>query len=68
MLSINLEPEIEKRLELLAQKAGRTASVYAQEAILEHLEEMEDIFLAKERLEKPGKTYSREEVKRELGL
>jgi RHH-type rel operon transcriptional repressor/antitoxin RelB len=68
MLSIHLEPEIEKRLELLAQKTGRTAACYAREAILEHLEEIEDTFLAKERLENPGKTYSQQEVKRELGL
>jgi RHH-type rel operon transcriptional repressor/antitoxin RelB len=68
MLAIRLDPEIEKRLELLARKTGRTKTFYAREAILEHLEDLEDIYLAGDRLKNPGKTYSAEEVKRELGL
>ncbi|MFT3990386.1 MAG: DUF6290 family protein [Luteolibacter sp.] len=68
MLAIRLSPEIEKRLELLAKKTGRTKTFYAREAILEHLEDLEDIYLASERLKRPSKTYSAEEVKDELGL
>jgi RHH-type rel operon transcriptional repressor/antitoxin RelB len=68
MLAIRLDPEIERRLELLAKKTGRTKTFYAREAILEHLEELEDVYLATQRLERPGKTYSAEEVKHELGL
>jgi RHH-type rel operon transcriptional repressor/antitoxin RelB len=68
MLAIRLDPEIERRLELLAKKTGRTKTFYAREAILEHLEDLEDIYLATQRLERPGKTYSAEEVKHELGL
>ena len=68
MLAIRLDPEIERRLELLAKKTGRTKTFYAREAILEHLEDLEDIYLATRRLERPGKTYSAEEVKHELGL
>jgi hypothetical protein len=29
---------------------------------------LEDVYLATQRLERPGKTYSAEEVKHELGL
>ena len=36
--------------------------------VLEHLEDLEDVYLATQRLERPGKTYSAEEVKHELGL
>ena len=68
MLAIRLDPDTEKRLELLAKKTGRTKTFYAREAILEHLEDLEDIYLASKRLERPAKTYSAEEVKHELGL
>ena len=68
MLAIRLDPEIENRLALLAKKTGRTKTFYAREAILEHLEDLEDGYLALERLRKPGRIYTSEEVKRGLGL
>ena len=68
MLAIRLDPEIESRLERLAQKTGRTKTFYAREAILEHLDDLEDIYLVKQRLERPGKTLSAEDVKHVLGL
>ena len=68
MIAIRLAPEIEARLERLAKKSGRTKTSYAREAILEHLEDLEDINLAAKRLDRPAKTYSAEEVKHELGL
>jgi RHH-type rel operon transcriptional repressor/antitoxin RelB len=68
MLAIRLDTEIEARLDRLAKRTGRTKTFYAREAILEHLEDIEDTYLAIERLEKPDKLYSMQEVKRELGL
>lgn len=68
MLALRLNPEIEERLDRLAKKTGRTKSYYAREAILEHLDDLEDTYLAIQRLERPGQTYSAKEVKRELGL
>lgn len=68
MLAIRLDPEIESRLERLAKQTGRTKTFYAREAILEHLDDLEDIYLASRRLKRPAKTYSAEEVKHELGL
>ena len=68
MLAIRLDAEIEERLSALARKTGRTKTFYAREAILEHLDDMEDYYLAIETLQDPGRLYSREEVKRELGL
>ena len=68
MLAIRLDPEIEKRLENLAKKTGRTKTFYVREAILEHLEDLEDVYLATQRLQRPAKSHSAEEVKRELGL
>ncbi len=46
MLAIRLSPSIEKRLEKLARRTGRTKTFYAREAILAHLEELEDLYLA----------------------
>ncbi len=68
MLAIRLDAKTEKRLDNLAKKTGRTKTFYAREAILEHIEDMEDVYLAAERLKHPVKTYSAEDVKRELGL
>jgi RHH-type rel operon transcriptional repressor/antitoxin RelB len=52
MLALRLPEEIESRLEALARKTGRTKSYYAREAILRHLEDLEDAHLARERLKK----------------
>ncbi|MGB2623737.1 MAG: TraY domain-containing protein [Candidatus Acidiferrum sp.] len=52
MLAIRLPQSIEKRLEKLARRTGRTKTFYAREAILQHLEELEDVYLAEARLER----------------
>ena len=62
MLAIRLPEDIEKRLAELARKTGRTKSFYARQAILEHLDEMEEIYLAIERIETPGKRWTQQEV------
>jgi RHH-type rel operon transcriptional repressor/antitoxin RelB len=51
MLAIRLPEEIEKRLEVLAKRTGRTKTFYAREAILEHLDDLEDLYLAESRLQ-----------------
>lgn len=51
MLALRLPPELEARLDALAKATGRTKSFYAREAILEHITELEDIYLAEQRLE-----------------
>jgi RHH-type transcriptional regulator, rel operon repressor / antitoxin RelB len=50
MLALRLPPEIEKRLATLARRTGRTKSFYAREAILRHIEDLEDYHLARRRL------------------
>jgi len=52
MLAIRLPQSVEKRLEKLARRTGRTKTFYAREAILEHLEEIEDLYLAERALER----------------
>jgi len=50
MLAIRLPEEIEERLNVLAKETGRTKTFYVREAILEHLDDMEDVYLAEKRL------------------
>jgi len=50
MLVIRLPAEVEARLENLAKATGRTKTFYAREAILEHLDDLEDLYLAEQRL------------------
>ena len=68
MLVIRLPTDIESRLSSLAQKTGRSKSFYAREALEHYLEEMEDYYLAQERLRLSEKTWSQEEIERELGI
>jgi RHH-type rel operon transcriptional repressor/antitoxin RelB len=51
MLAIRLPQSLEKRLEKLARRTGRTKSFYVREAILQHLEDLEDLYLAERSLE-----------------
>jgi len=51
MLAIRLPEKIEKRLDRLAKRTGRTKTYYAREAILQHLDDLEDIYLAEKELE-----------------
>ena len=52
MLAIRLPQSIEKRLEKLAKRTGRTKTFYARQAILQHLEDLEDIYLAERSLDR----------------
>lgn len=72
MLAIRLPQSIEDRLERLAKRTGRTKTYYAREAILKHIEDLEDVYEAERVLERvrAGKeqTYSLDEVTKRLGL
>ena len=50
MLAIRLPQEIEQRLEALALATGRTKTFYARAAIVEYLGDLEDLYLAEQRL------------------
>lgn len=68
MIAVRLPPGIEKRLEKLARKTGRSKTFYVREAILQHLEDLEDYYLAVKRLEENLPGVPLEEVERRLGL
>ena len=71
-LAIRLPESIEKRLEELARRTGRTKTFYVREALLQHLEDMEDRYLtehAPERIRSgESRTSSLAQVKKRLGL
>ena len=72
MLAIRLPQSIEKRLEKLARRTGRTKTYYVREAILEHLEDLEDMYLAEGALERirsgEEQTIPLKDVKKRHGL
>lgn len=72
MLAIRLPEEIETRLDVLAKATGRTKSYYAREAILAHLDDLEDAYMAerayKDFMSSGEKGIPLEEVERRLGL
>jgi RHH-type rel operon transcriptional repressor/antitoxin RelB len=68
MLAIRLPNEIEQKLNDLAKKTGRTKTFYAREAIIEYLQDLEDIYTAQKRLSKNGKRLSLKEMKQHLEL
>lgn len=72
MLAIKLPTEIENRLEALAQTTGQSKEFLAREAILEYLGDLEDLYLAEQRLMDiragRSKTLTLEEVEHDLGL
>ena len=68
MLSIRLSEQTEKRLEKLSKKTGRTKTYYVREAVEEHLDTLEDIYLSLSRLEKPSRKWKLEDLEQNLDL
>ena len=71
MLAVRLPADVEARLDSLAKATGRTKSFYARQAILQHLDDLEDLYIAERRLRdyRDGKedTVPLEEVMRRAG-
>ena len=70
MLSIRIPKEIDARLERLADEAGQTKNDYARKAILERIEQIEDLHSAEQVLDRlrngEERVVSSEEMWREL--
>ena len=71
-VSIRLPDDVSTRLQDLAQRTGRSKTFYMVEAIREHLDDLEDVYLAEQRLtdHRAGKTRAvpLEEVMKRYGL
>jgi len=70
MLAVRLGEEVERRLDRLAARTGRTKTFYARQAIEAHLDDLEDFYLAEDRLRdfRSEEAVSLEQLKAELGL
>ncbi len=70
MLAVRLDADIERRLQALAAKTGRTKTFYARAAILAHLDDLEDFYLADERMRdfRAEDAIPLADLKAELGL
>ena len=49
-VSLRLPDEVSRRLQQLADRTGRSKTFYMIEAISEHLDDLEDLYLAEQRL------------------
>lgn len=71
-ISLRLPDDVEARLKNLAAKTGRSKTFYAIEAICEYIDDLEDLYLAEQRLidirAGRSKTVSLEEVMKRHGL
>jgi RHH-type rel operon transcriptional repressor/antitoxin RelB len=50
MLALELHPELEVRLEEVAALTARSKSDIVQEALIEHIDDIEDLAVARQRL------------------
>ena len=70
MLAVRLDAETEARLTRMAARTGRTKTFYARAAIAAHLDDLEDFYLAEERLRdfRSDEAIPLATLKAELGL
>ena len=68
MATFRLNKELENRLDHLAQTTGRTKTFYIRQLIEDHIDELEDRYIAESRLEKPADRLTSKNMRQELGL
>jgi RHH-type rel operon transcriptional repressor/antitoxin RelB len=68
MLAIRLDKKLEKEIDLLAKTRGSNRSAVVREAIIQYLEDNEDLELAKASLSKMSGSKSLKLLRKELGL
>ena len=66
MVTVRLPPSFEKRLGVVARKAGKTKAACARDAILKQIEDIEDFYLARRRLGRGRSRVTLESLERRL--
>ncbi|MFN8509193.1 MAG: DUF6290 family protein [Deinococcaceae bacterium] len=70
--SVRLSEEMERRLNQLSERTGRSKAYYIREAIGEHLDDLEDAYLAEAVLSRirrgEERLWNLEDVEKHLGL
>ena len=67
-IAIRLPDALEQELTEVAKKMQRSKSFIVREAIEHYLDDIQDYYRGIEVLKNPGRIYSLEEVRKELGL
>jgi predicted DNA-binding protein len=68
MATIQIPDALASLIEMGMQRTGESRDVFLREAVRSHIEEIEDIAIATERLKNPGKRISLAEIGRKYGL
>ena len=68
MLAIRLDKRIEQELDMLAKIRGSNRSAVVREAIIQYLEDNEDLSLAKQAISQMKSTKPLNQLRKELGL
>ncbi len=72
LIGIRIPKSVKDRLDVLAQKTGRTRTFYIRQALFEYLDDLEDKYMAQQVLgrvkEGAEELYSLDDVERDLGL
>jgi predicted DNA-binding protein len=68
VLTVRLDPDLEKRLARLSKRTGRAKAFYVKKALAEFLDEQEDYTIAMSRLEDDLPSIPLREVVKRLGL
>jgi RHH-type rel operon transcriptional repressor/antitoxin RelB len=71
MLAVRLPRDIEKKLDSVARKTGRTKSFYVRQLLVENFDDLEDVKLADkiwESIQDGAPVYDHAEVKKILNI
>ena len=70
MIAVRLPSEIENRLTELSNLTGRTKTYYVREAIVSYIDDLEDFYMAEERMKTfdQAKTISLDELVNKYGV
>lgn len=68
MAGVRFEEAIEKRLSTISKRMRRTKSTLIREAVLDKLDDWEDLADAIEALENPGRTWTLEDLEQGADL
>jgi RHH-type rel operon transcriptional repressor/antitoxin RelB len=66
MASLRLDKDLENRLDRLAKMTGRTKTFYIRQLIEQHIDELEDRYIAESRLENPADRLTSKEMRQDL--
>jgi RHH-type transcriptional regulator, rel operon repressor / antitoxin RelB len=71
-VSLRLPEDLKTRLVNLSERTGRSKTYYMIEAIKEHIGDLEDLYIAEQRLRKHragrGRSYTQKEIEKRYGL